>query len=40
MLQLILVRTLSLYCCSMHLEAIRVVGVAADMVYRRRSHHG
>jgi hypothetical protein len=40
MLWLILVKTLAEYCCSMHLEAIRVVGVAADMVYRRRGHHG
>ena len=40
MLQLIEVKTLSGYCWSMHLEAIRVVGVAANIVYRCRVDHG
>ena len=40
MLWLILVETLANYRYLIHLEAIRVVGVAASKVYRRRVDHG
>ena len=40
MLQLIKVKTLSIYYWSVHLETIWVVGVAAAIVYRRRVDYG
>ena len=40
MLQLIKVKTLSVYHCSVPLETIRVVGVTAAIVYCRRVNYG
>ena len=40
MLQLIKVRTLSVYYCSVYLETIWVIGVAAAIVYRCRVDYG